>query len=60
MSRFRAAYAKAKKLDLLDHAYLYGCDETPAERFPQVQRAAAILKKEFPGVPVNRGTIEMR
>ncbi len=58
LPRFRAAYAKAKELGLLDHAYLYGCDETPAEHFPQVQRAAAILKEEFPGVPVMTTTYD--
>jgi len=58
LPRFRAAYAKAKELGLLEHAYLYGCDETPAERFLQVQRAAAILKAEFPGVPVMTTTYD--
>jgi len=33
---------------LLDHAYIYGCDENPAGMFPGVERAAALLKKELP------------
>ena len=53
-----AAYAKAKEAGLLDHAYIYGCDENPAERFPQVQRAVAILKQEFPGVPIMTTTYD--
>ena len=43
------AYAQAKALGLLDHAYIYGCDENPPEMFPAVERAAAFLKHEYPG-----------
>ena len=50
LPRFREGYTKAKKLGLLHHAYIYGCDEANAEDFPQVQNAASILKTEFPGV----------
>ncbi|HOX38166.1 MAG TPA: DUF6067 family protein [Candidatus Brocadiia bacterium] len=48
----RPRYEKAKELGLLDHAYIYGCDENPEDRFPFVQRAAELLKAEFPGVLV--------
>ncbi len=47
--RITPLYQKAKELGLLDHAYIYGCDENPAELFPAVERAAAFLKQEYPG-----------
>ncbi len=50
LPRFREAYAKAKELGLLQHAYIYGCDEAAAEFFPLVQNAGRILKAEFPDV----------
>jgi hypothetical protein len=50
LPRFREAYAKAKDLGLLPHAYIYGCDENKPELFSQVESAARILKAEFPGV----------
>ena len=52
IDRIRRAYKNAKKLGLLDHAYIYGADEAKKEDFYRVKRAASILKKEFPGVPV--------
>jgi hypothetical protein len=48
----RPAYDQAKALGLLDHAYLYGCDEQPEAMFPAVQRAAERLKRECPGPPI--------
>lgn len=42
-------YEQAKALGLLDHAYLYGCDEHPEAMFPAVEAAAAFLKKTYPG-----------
>lgn len=50
LPRFREGYAKAKELGLLDHAYIYGCDEAEAKLFPLVQNAGRILKSEFPNV----------
>ena len=47
--RIGKPYAEAKALGLLEHAYIYGCDEHPEDRFPGVERAAAFLKQEFPG-----------
>ena len=47
----RPHYEKAKKLGLLKHAYLYGCDEVTPKDFEKANRAAAILKQEFPEVP---------
>lgn len=52
IDRIRQRYEKAKSLGLLDHAYLYGCDEVKPNRFPQTEQAAAILKKEFPDIPL--------
>ena len=49
LPRLRAAYDRAKELGLLDHSYLYGCDEVDPSEFPRVEQAAAILKAEFPG-----------
>ncbi|MBI5835473.1 MAG: DUF4091 domain-containing protein [Armatimonadetes bacterium] len=46
----RPRYEQAKALGILDHAYLYGCDELPEAEFPHVQRAAALLKAAFPEV----------
>jgi len=54
----RPRYEQAKRLGLLDHAYIYGCDEHPVGRFPAVQRAAELLKKEFPDVPVMTTTYD--
>jgi hypothetical protein len=52
MDRIAGPYATAKKLGLLDHAYIYGCDENPSELFPGVERAAKFLKEHFPGAMV--------
>jgi hypothetical protein len=58
LPRLRAAYTKAKELGLLDHAYIYGCDEAPADLFGQVEKAAAVLKSEFPGVSIMTTTYD--
>jgi hypothetical protein len=57
-TRIQPAYEKAKQLGVLDHAYIYGCDEAKPELFPQVQRAAEILKAEFPDVMVMTTTYD--
>ena len=54
----RPRYERAKELGILDHAYIYGCDERPADQFPAVERAAAALKAEFPDVPVMTTTYD--
>lgn len=51
-ARFDAPYAKAKELDILDHAYLYGCDEISPKYFPNIAYALDELKKFYPGVPL--------
>jgi hypothetical protein len=58
LGRVKPAYEKAKRLGVLDHAYIYGCDEAKPELFPRVQRAAEILKAEFPDVMVMTTTYD--
>ncbi len=52
IARFKPIYAKAKKLGILDHAYLYGYDELGAEAFPSLEAVTKALKAAFPEVPV--------
>lgn len=58
LPRLRAAYDKSKELGVLDHAYIYGCDEAAADLFPRVQAAAEILQREFTGVPIMTTTYD--
>ncbi len=58
LPRLREGYTKAKQLGLLQHAYIYGCDEVGKDFFPRVQQAADILKAEFPGVLVMTTTYD--
>jgi len=58
LDRLRRQFEQAKQLSVLDHAYIYGCDENPKDAFPGVQRAAAMLKAEFPGVLVMTTTYD--
>lgn len=58
LPRIRLGYDAAKERGLLEHAYIYGCDENPKEMFPSVERAASILKQEFPGVMVMTTTYD--
>ena len=44
------SYTAAKAKGLLDHAYIYGCDELKAKAFPAMQLAVAEMRKKFPGV----------
>ena len=52
LPRLRSTYEFAKRHGILDHAFIYGCDEAPKETHGRVQRAVQILKQEFPGVPI--------
>ena len=54
------AYAKAKELGLLDHAYLYGCDEVHTNFFPNIRWALSELKRKFPGVPLSTTAYDRR
>ena len=58
LERLRRQYEQAQRLGVLQHAYIYGCDENPKELFPGVQRAAAMLRSEFPGVLVMTTTYD--
>ncbi len=52
LQHIRKQYEKAKELGLLDKAFFYGFDEANPPVHTNVQRAAEILHREFPGVPV--------
>ena len=52
LPKFREHYEKAKELGLLDHAYLYGCDEEPLRYGTNIAISVKVLKEEFPEVPV--------
>ncbi len=54
----RPRYERAKELGLLEYAYIYGCDEHPKDEFPFVEKAASILKAEFPDVLVMTTTYD--
>ncbi len=58
IDRLRPLYEQARELGILDHAYIYGCDEHPAEEFPFVEKAASILKAEFPDALVMTTTYD--
>ncbi|MBQ9431938.1 MAG: DUF4091 domain-containing protein [Kiritimatiellae bacterium] len=53
LASLKKMYAQAKEYGLLDHAYVYGCDEINKEFFPNIRRCVEILKKELPGVPIS-------
>jgi hypothetical protein len=52
LPRMKRCYEKAVKLGLADGAYTYGCDEVPAAKLGGAARALAVLRKEFPSVPI--------
>lgn len=52
MGKMKRRYDKAKELGILDKAYFYGCDEFNPPLFTNVQAAAEIMHREFPGVPI--------
>lgn len=52
IARFKPIYAKAKELQILDHAYIYGYDEQGLDAFPSLEAATKALKTEFPEIPV--------
>ena len=58
LGRLRKSYVKAKELGLLDHAYIYGCDEVATNHFARVEEAAALIKATCPGVPVMTTTYD--
>jgi len=56
--RLQKAYDTARAENVLDHAYIYGCDEAKKKAFPGVQRAAAMLKAAFPDVLIMSTTYD--
>ena len=52
VERLKAKYAEAKARGLLEHAYIYGCDEVTTNHFPAIKLAVDELKKAAPGVPL--------
>jgi hypothetical protein len=58
LPRLHEGYTRAKQLGIIDHAYIYGCDEVKAEFFAQVASAAKTLRSEFPEVPVMTTTYD--
>lgn len=58
LARIKTNYEKARELGLVDHAYIYGCDENPEKLFPGVERATAVFKRECPGVTVMTTTYD--
>ncbi len=58
LERLQNAYASAKELGLLEHAYIYGCDEVATQYFARVEEAAARIKAACPGVPVMTTTYD--
>ena len=52
-ARLAKSYQKAKELGLLDHAYIYGCDEIAPQYFENIRWALGELRCEFPGVALS-------
>lgn len=52
LADFRKALDFCKTEGILSHAWLYGADEVTERGIPSVDRAAAILRREFPEVGV--------
>ena len=47
-----AGYEWARENGILDHTYIYGCDEVNADKFPAMKTCIAELKKAMPEVPL--------
>ena len=61
LPRIREAYEKAKALGVLDHAYIYGCDEvTGYEKFQRMASVIDELKAAAPGVPVMTSALDWK
>ena len=52
-SRIGKAYRAAKERGLLEHAYIFGCDEVNPDKFSLVKSTAEYLKARFPDVPIS-------
>jgi len=49
---YRRICGRAKELGILDYGFFYGNDECNPNEFPAIRRAADLIHKEFPGVPL--------
>ncbi|HRR32505.1 MAG TPA: DUF6067 family protein [Kiritimatiellia bacterium] len=58
LARLRAAYDQAKAHGLLEHAYIYGCDEVAPHSFARVEEAASLIRQACPGVPIMTTTYD--
>ena len=52
LAELRKAFDFCRAEGILAHAWLYGADEVPVRGLGGVERAAAILRREFPGMGV--------
>jgi|GEM_PF-2895860 len=50
IDRIRTRYEKAKESGLLEHSYIYGCDES--QQLAACNRVIEIIRKEFPECPI--------
>ena len=48
----KANYEEAKRLGILDRAYIYGCDEAPRSKHEQIAKAISLIREACPGVPL--------
>ncbi|MDD4102794.1 MAG: DUF6067 family protein [Kiritimatiellae bacterium] len=58
LDRLRHAYEQAEAYGLLEHAYIYGCDEVATNHFTRVEEAAALIRQACPGVPIMTTTYD--
>ena len=52
LAGLKEAYGKCREAGLLDHGWLYGADEVPIRGIADVDKAAELMRKEFPGVRI--------
>ena len=50
VERFKPIYEKCKEMGIIDHSYIYGFDESPADGFPALESAVKAIKDAFPDV----------
>ncbi len=53
LALLRKNWERAKAAGIAERAYVYGCDEIPADKFDLVSWALAEIRKALPGVPVS-------
>ncbi|MCQ2396144.1 MAG: DUF4091 domain-containing protein [Lentisphaeria bacterium] len=45
-------YEEYKKMDLLDHAYIYSFDEATHDKFPLIRKSLERVRRACPGIPI--------